>query len=419
MEPAGRIEPQSWMRAAETRRVIEALEAGGSEARFVGGCVRDSLIGRPVKDVDIATPDEPERVMELLRRAGLKAVPTGVEHGTITAVSDHHPFEITTLRRDVETFGRHARVAFTDDWIADAARRDFTMNAMFCAPDGTIYDAFGGWEDLLIGRVRFVGEPEQRIREDYLRVLRFFRFHAHYGQGPPEPVALRAAVKHAGGLAHLSGERLRQELLRLLTAPDPRQVIAVMAEGGVLAAVLPEARGLARLSGLIEVEQKLAVSPDEGLRLAALLEASPEEIEAEAERLRLSRKERERLLHAAPPERVQAVEPELSAQWLRRFLHRHGGARARDLLLLAAATRSGHGAAVKIDRLSQALEQAARWSPKRLPVNGGDLRALGVKAGPEMGRLLRALDDWWQERDFRPDREACLDKLREMVAGEP
>jgi len=193
MQPtADRLAPQPWMTAPETRAVVAALTADGTEVRFVGGCVRDALLGRPVKDVDIATPDRPQRVMELLARAGIRAIPTGIEHGTVTAVVGRTPFEITTLRRDVETYGRRAKVAFTDDWTADAARRDFTINALSCTPDGRLYDPFGGLADLRAGRVRFVGDPEARIREDVLRLLRFFRFYAHYGAAPPDPAALAA-----------------------------------------------------------------------------------------------------------------------------------------------------------------------------------------------------------------------------------
>ena len=220
-----RIAPQAWMTAPETRAVVAALSAAGAEVRFVGGCVRDALAGRRVKDVDLATTDRPERVIELLQAAGLKAVPTGLDHGTVTAIAGHRPFEITTLREDVETDGRRARVAFTDDWQADAARRDLTFNAMSCSPEGDLFDPFGGRADLAAGRGRFVGDPRARIQEDYLRLLRFFRFQAHYGRVPPEPATLAVLRDLAPQLASLSGERLRSELLRLLEAPDPLPVV--------------------------------------------------------------------------------------------------------------------------------------------------------------------------------------------------
>ena len=228
MTPAGRLEPQPWMSAPETRAVVAALSADGAELRFVGGCVRDALADRPVTDFDLATPEPPERVVALLQRAGIKAVPTGIEHGTITAVSGGMPFEVTTLREDVETYGRHAKVAFTDDWVADAARRDFTINALSCSPEGLLYDPFDGLKDLEAGRVRFVGDARARIHEDALRLLRFFRFHAHYGRGAPDLDGLAAASDLAPHLAALSGERVRNELLRLLAAPDPVPVVDIM-----------------------------------------------------------------------------------------------------------------------------------------------------------------------------------------------
>ena len=234
--------------APETQAVLAALGADGTELRFVGGCVRDAVAGRPVKDVDLATPDPPERVTALLERAGIKAVPTGLEHGTVTAVSGGRPFEVTTLRVDVETYGRRARVAYTDDWQADAARRDLTINALSCAPDGTLYDPFGGLGDLRGGRVRFIGDPRQRIREDYLRLLRFFRFHAHYGKGGPDPEGLAAATELAAEATDLSGERVRDELLKLLAADDPLPVLELMHAHGVLRSFLPETAGMAVLA---------------------------------------------------------------------------------------------------------------------------------------------------------------------------
>ncbi len=278
-EPRGsggeRLAPQPWMEAPATRAVIAALTARGAQVRFVGGCVRDALLGRPVTDVDIATPDEPGRVIELLETAGLKAVPTGVDHGTVTAVAFGRPFEITTLRHDVETYGRRARVAFTDDWTADAARRDFTFNAMSCSPEGRIHDPFGGIADLRARRVRFVGRAEDRIREDVLRLLRFFRFYAHYGAPPPDPEALSAARSLAPLLPTLSGERIAAETLKLLAAPDPAPVMGLMREQGVLAHVLPEAQRIDRLARLTAIETALGLPLEPVRRLAAVLEGGP------------------------------------------------------------------------------------------------------------------------------------------------
>src|SRR6266478_853367 len=265
--------PQSWMSAPATRAVIAALSAGGAEVRFVGGCVRDSLAGRPVGDIDIATPDEPARVIELLEGAGLKAVPTGIEHGTVTAVAFHRPFEITTLRRDVENYGRRAKVSFTDDWTADAARRDFTFNALSCTPEGRLHDPFGGVADLRTQRVRFVGDATARIREDVLRLLRFFRFYAHYGAPPPDGDALAAARVMAPLLPSLSGERIAAETLKLLAARDPAAVLRLMQGHGVLAHFLPESVHLDRLARLTAIERSLSLKPEPPRRLAAVLES--------------------------------------------------------------------------------------------------------------------------------------------------
>ncbi|HYN39631.1 MAG TPA: CCA tRNA nucleotidyltransferase, partial [Rhodospirillales bacterium] len=249
-QPVGRIHPQPWMTALETRAVFDALAADGAEVRFIGGCVRDSVLKRPVRDIDIALAVPPGDVMALLRRASIRVIPTGLDHGTVTAIVGGRPFEITTLRVDVETFGRRARVAFTDDWVADAARRDFTFNALSCTVDGDIYDYFDGLEDLGHGRVRFVGDPSARIGEDVLRLLRFFRFYAHYGRPPPDPAALAACRAWAEKLPTLSGERVRVEIFRTLMAADPADVFELMQAHAVLPHVLPEANGVARLKML-------------------------------------------------------------------------------------------------------------------------------------------------------------------------
>ncbi|MGE4220379.1 MAG: CCA tRNA nucleotidyltransferase, partial [Alphaproteobacteria bacterium] len=267
----GRIEPQPWMTEPATQRVMRALAEGGAGARFVGGCVRDALLGRPIRDIDIATDGSPERVTAILAAAGIKVVPTGFAHGTVTAVVDHRGFEITTLRVDVETFGRHARVAFTDDWVADAARRDFTFNAMSLETDGTLHDPFGGEADLRARRVRFVGAARQRIEEDVLRLLRYFRFHAHYGAPPPDAEALDACRAMAPRLPDLSAERVAAELMKLLAAPDPVPVLRLMRAEGVLARVLDEARDLARLARMVRID----AAADPLRRLAALLPSDP------------------------------------------------------------------------------------------------------------------------------------------------
>jgi len=403
-----RLPPQPWLAAGPTQAVIQALTAGGSPVRFVGGCVRDALIGRPVRDIDLATPDPPETVIRLVEAAGLKAVPTGIAHGTVTVVADHRPFEVTTLRRDVETDGRRARVAFTDDWTADAARRDFTMNALSADPDGTVHDPFGGIADLRAGLVRFVGDARARIREDVLRILRFFRFHAHYGAAAPEPAGLAACAELAPLIAGLSAERVRDELLKLLLAPDPAATLAVMEEAGVLREVAQTAAAhpvLARLTGL---ERGMGHEADAIRRLAALLPAESDAAAALARRLKLRNRDRDRLvaIAASPP----GVMPGDSHGDRRRALRRLGPQAYRDAVLVAWARAGGSEA-----ELAAALAVAAEPIP-RFPLQGRDALALGLPPGPEIGRLVAAVEAWWEAGDYRADRAACLARLRALSA---
>ncbi len=415
MEPAGRIDPQPWMTARPTRAVLAALEAAGTRVRFVGGCVRDAVLGRRAKDIDIATPDDPETVVRLLEAAGLKAVPTGIAHGTITAVAEHQPFEVTTLREDVETDGRRARVAFTDSWIADAARRDFTMNAMFCEPDGTLYDPFGGWADLLAGRVRFVGEADQRIQEDYLRLLRFFRFHARYGRGAPEPEALAAAERHKDQLATLSGERIRDELLQILEAPDPTPALRTIAERGILARVMPEPIDPDRLGALVRIETDTWGAGDPLRRLAAAFRFDDAGAQALSRRLRLSRRAEKRLRRMVVSGEAPPAKPS-RALWA--ALYTEGAETVRDRVCLAAAAADAHGQGVDARALAEVLAAIDAWTPKQLPVTGADAQALGVPRGPRVGQVLRALERWWIDQAFAPGRDACLAKLAELAERE-
>lgn len=396
-----KLPPQPWMATADTRAVMAALLAEGGAARFVGGCVRDAVLGRPVKDIDIATPLLPEQVMSRLQRAGLAVVPTGLQHGTVTAIANHKPFEITTLRRDVETFGRHARVEFTDDWQADAARRDLTMNALSADADGHLFDYFKGLADLAEGRVRFVGAASLRIAEDYLRLLRFFRFHAHYGSGPPDAEGLAAATALAPQLATISAERKRDELLKLLAAPNPLPVLAVMRSAGVLAQVLPLSSHDDVLTRLLPLFPEAPLL----LRLAALLPAEAEAARSSALALRLSNDERQRLVSLAEPP-VAFGDDALS---LRRACYRLGADLVDEVLILRAA------------RAGTAMPEAARgvvkaWLPVTLPLQGRDLLAMGLaEPGPALGQLLTALEAWWIAEDFRPDRAACETKARALT----
>jgi poly(A) polymerase len=321
----------------------------------------------------------------------------------VTAVARGRPFEITTLRRDVTTDGRRAVVAFTDDWVEDAARRDFTMNALSADPDGTIHDPFGGVADLRAGRVRFVGDPETRIREDVLRILRFFRFHAHYGLGPPDGAGLAACRALAALLPRLSGERVAAEILRLLAAPDAAATVALMHDNGILAPVLPELSDEARLRALQAIPD--AAARDPVLRLAALLRDA-KAARAVAERLRLSNADRDRLVLLVEP--PPTLWPPADERALRRALHRLGAPVVGDLGLLAGAQGS--------DALGRAAQQgAASWHAVSLPVKGQDALALGVPAGPEVGRLIAEVEAWWEAGDYQADRVACLARLKTLV----
>lgn len=407
MDRAGTIDIQPWMTATETTAVMAALTVDGEPARFVGGCIRDAILGHSVGDIDIATPAPPETVIARLAAAGIKAVPTGIDHGTVTAIVGAVHFEITTLRRDVETFGRHARVAFTDDWAADAERRDFTMNALFGDADGTIYDPTGGLADLRAGRVRFVGDAAARIKEDVLRLLRFFRFHAWYGRSPPDEEALAACRAMADRVAGLSGERIWAELRRILCAPEPAGAIDLMAENGVLGRVLPEARPRARLAALCQLEDRLELDSDAVRRLVAVVDVTPDDAAGLARRLRLSRKEGVRI--AAVVEHAVALTSGMDPRASRRAIYRLGADLFRDVALIGWA---GDGVAA----WAGPWRVVEDWRTPTLPVTGEDALALGVDKGPAVGRILGRVEEWWIGEDFRSNRAACLRRLRKEAA---
>jgi poly(A) polymerase/tRNA nucleotidyltransferase (CCA-adding enzyme) len=370
---------------------IDALWDALPEARIAGGAVRDTLLGRAVSDVDFATPLLPETVQTRLQNAGIKTIPTGLAHGTVTAIVGGRGFEITTLRRDIATDGRHATVAFTDDWKEDASRRDFTINAMSADRTGTIFDYFGGQADLVAGHVRFVGDPALRIAEDYLRILRFFRFFARYAKDAPDPDAIAAITTHRDGIATLSAERIWSELKLLLHANDPRQAIALMQDTGVLALVLP-AHDISRFNKLIAH----GAPPDALLRLAALL---TEDVPAFAARLKLSGAEQERLLSLSQP---NALTPASDDATLRRAL-----------------ADEDHGALM--DRTWLAQNDAPGWDELRariaatprpvFPLQGRDITAAGIPPGPRVGEILHEIRTWWLAGGCIANRQACLEKL--------
>ena len=394
-----------WMRASATRKVVAALTGAGQPARFVGGCVRDTLMGRPISDIDIATPLHPDAVIAAVTAAGLKAIPTGLDHGTVTVVADGRPFEVTTLRRDVETDGRHAVVAFTEDWRQDAARRDFTINALSADQDGRVHDYFGGVEDARAGRVRFVGNPTRRLEEDALRLLRFFRFYAQLGTPPPDPDALAACAAMAGRIDGLSGERVRVEILKLLAAPDPVPAWRLMIDTGVAENTIGEPGDIERLAGLVSVE----ATADPVRRLAALLTGDAASSLRLADRLKTSRAERDRL--EALADRGEGVDPAMDPPSLHRMVYRHGAMITRDRVLLAWARDRAD------DRLEALVRQVEEWTPPRFPIKGRDALALGLTPGPAVGDVLEAIEEEWIAGDFVADRAALLKLLKRRVAS--
>jgi poly(A) polymerase len=422
-----------WLTSTATQRVFAALTASGHQARAVGGCVRDTLLARlqppgPAAsaemfdaDIDIATTSEPEETMALAERAGLRAVPTGVKHGTVTVVASGVGYEVTTLRHDVETYGRHADVAFTDDWALDAARRDFTINALYANPDGSLFDPLGGLPDLVARRVRFVGDPHQRIREDYLRILRFFRFLARFGEAPPEPESLAACIAERAGLRRLSRERIGHEMMRLIIARRAVDTVALMAENGILAEVLPVAAAPPRLRALDELETALGCPPDAALRLAALTMHVAEDAPRVAAALRLSNSDRDvlSLWSETSLDIATAVPAEAGCYReadLRRSLYRLGaGNYRRRLLIEACYTGSWPGVAT----LAEAFTLPARWSAPPLPVSGRDLLALGVPPGPAVGDLLSELEAAWIESDFTLSRDDLCTRAERHLRPPP
>lgn len=378
-----------WIEAAPTRAVCDALTASGHRIYFVGGCVRNTLLGRPVSDIDLATEALPEATMAAAQAAGLKAVPTGIAHGTVTVIAGGQPFEITTFRQDVETDGRRATVAYSRRLEDDAARRDFTMNALYATPDGTLIDPVGGLPDLAAGRLRFIGDPDARIAEDYLRILRYFRFHAWYADPDAgmDPEALDACTRGAGGLAQLSAERVGQEMKKLLAAPDPAPAVAAMAITGILGRVLPGAV-LVALAPLVALEAELGAAPDPVRRLAVLGG------EGVADRLRLSRAEAKRLARLGEAASLPDSPAVLG--------YRHGAAMAGDMLLVRAAV------------LGQPLPpgaaaEAARGGAAPCPVTAADL--MDSHGGAALGAALKRAEALWIASDFRAAKADLLAAL--------
>lgn len=389
------------------QKLMKALSQNGEEARVVGGAVRDALLGRAIGDLDIATTNPPGDVIELVTKAGFKAIPTGIEHGTITVVSGSKSFEVTTLRADLETDGRHATVAFGRDWEVDAQRRDFTINALYAQLDGTVIDFTGGLKDLVAQNIRFIGEAEKRIEEDYLRIMRFFRFFAWFGKGRPDSDGIKASVRMRDGLVKLSAERVWSELGKLLAAPDPSRALLWMRQTGVLTLILPESEkwGIDAIHALTQLEVEQSWKPDPMLRLEALIPPDAKRMEAMAVRLRMSRRDAARLqdwASAAP------VEPGSSKEALAHRLYREGKSGIVDRLRLQAASAHGFEDHGKRNPLLDLLDFANEWAAPTLPIKGADLLKAGAKAGPELGARLKVLEEAWIASDFTLSGEDLL-----------
>ena len=390
----------AWLKSGPTAEVLELLNGDGEEARVVGGAVRNALFGVAIGDVDIATTAVPDEVIRRARAAGIKCVPTGIDHGTVTLVLDAQPFEITTLREDTETFGRKAKVAFGRDWVGDAHRRDFTINALSVGADGVVHDYVGGLDDIASRRVRFIGDPRQRIEEDYLRILRFFRIHAAFGMGEPDRIGYLACIKARGGLASLSAERVRMEILKLLIADRALVAVTAMVDGGLLQAILGGVAYAGPFGAMIEAERVLGLKPDAVRRLAALGVAVTEDAKRLSTRLRLSNAETRRLDSMGHRWWRLGGMDEARA---RQRLYRLGEDDYRDRLMLAWA-RSGRDTASPHWRELATLPQ--RWRAPKFPLKAADFIARGIAEGPALGQALALAEDAWLAADFPLDRSA-------------
>ncbi|CAH2396675.1 CCA tRNA nucleotidyltransferase [Mesorhizobium ventifaucium] len=408
-----------WLGERHLQRLLAALADGGEEARVAGGAVRNALIGQPVADVDIATTCLPDETIRRAEAAGFKAVPTGIEHGTITIVAGGKPFEVTTLRADIETDGRRAKVLFGRDWKADAERRDFTINALYAEADGTIVDLVGGIADIEARRLRFIGDPEARIREDYLRILRFFRFFAWYGDGRPDAEGLKACARLKEGLGQLSAERVWSELKKLLSAPDPSRAMLWMRQAGVLTSVLPESEkwGIDAIHALTRAEKDLGWTPDPLLRLEAIVPPDAARMKTLAERLRFSVSDAGRLRQWAL---TAPVEPMTTEVGFAKRLYRGDRQGIVDRLRLSLASARAQAvedndALLEAGGLSRLLAFAGKWKKPDFPLKGADLTRLGASPGPKLGATLKNLENEWIESGFALDRGALLERAAEAL----
>ena len=411
MSEGVKLTDQPWLTAPETRSVLAAIVGQDGEARFVGGCVRNALLGVAVADVDIATPLLPDEVMRRLEAAGIRSIGTGIDHGTVTAVTNKRAFEITTLRRDVATDGRRATVAYTGSWAEDASRRDFTMNALYADAEGVVSDPVGGLADLKAGRVRFIGDAATRIKEDYLRILRLFRIHAWYGRGEIDAVALRACAAARDHIKNLSGERIQKEMLRLLEAENPIAVLRAMAASTILSEVLPGDLNFDRLQRLCDVDINNFFEADAILRLAALV-TSDTPAAAIATRWRLSNDDRDRLRGLASS--TVKIVSYMAVPELQRILYRQGQQRVRDLVRLRWAEDTKASNAVQW-RAELAIIDS--WTRPVFPLTGRDVMSAGVPEGPLVGRVMNEVEEWWIDSNFTDDPFSIAERLKAVAQG--
>jgi poly(A) polymerase len=399
-----------WLSSGPAARVLALLNGEGEEARVVGGAVRNALLGVPIVDIDIATTALPAEVIRRAKAAAIKSVPTGIDHGTVTLVLDGHPIEVTTLREDTETFGRKAKVAFGRDWVADAERRDFTINALSVSLDGVVYDYVGGLEDIGLRRVRFIGDADQRIAEDYLRILRFFRFHSAFGVGAPEREGYLACIAGRAGLATLSAERVRMEMLKLLVTDGVVGAVEAMMDAGLMTSVLGGVAYLGPFTAMVTAEREIGLTPNPIRRLAALAVAVTEDARRLATRLKLSNAEAKALDAMGHRWWRLATADEARA---RRLLYRLGETNYRDRLLLAWA-RAGHDR--DAPRWCELAQLPERFTPPKFPLKAADFIARGVAEGPLLGHVLTLAEDAWLAADFPLDQSA-LDVIADQAAA--
>ncbi|MEZ5813096.1 MAG: CCA tRNA nucleotidyltransferase [Rhizobiaceae bacterium] len=413
------IAASAWLGDARLQKVLGLLNRDGEEARIAGGAVRNALFGEAVSDIDIATTCLPEETVRRAAAAGLKTAPTGIEHGTVTVIADGHPFEVTTLRRDIETDGRRAKVRFGRDWRADAERRDFTINGLYAEADGTVIDLVGGVADIESRTLRFIGDAETRIREDYLRILRFFRFFAWYGDGRPDAEGLRACTRLKPGLSGLSAERVWSELRKLLTAPDPSRALLWMRQTGVLTSVLPESEkwGIDAIHGLVATEKALGWMADPLLRLEAMVPRDAARMGELGRRLKLSNADMTRLAEWADG---PAIGNSVSDSAMAKLLYRNGASGPADQLRLALASARTRGIdddseLIAAGAYGRLLKLAQDWTKPVFPIAGKDLLTLGFEPGEELGKLLARLEQEWVEAGFMPDRDALLARAQQLA----